>query len=90
MLCTDCGSRRGCACFIEGGGGVTDSGTGSGSDPRILTYLCATAEQCVADAMAPLGFDYNSTTHKLIVPLTVPAGWILTSNGDGTSEWRAP
>lgn len=71
-------------------GVLNDSGTGSGANPKLISVDCAAARQCVADAFADLGFGYNPTTGLIIVPPSVPAGWVLQSNGDGTSTWVAP
>lgn len=69
---------------------MTAAGLGTGVSPRTLTLTCAAAKACVATVMAPLGFDYNAGTGKLVVPAGIAAGWILVSNGDGTADWVAP
>lgn len=89
-LCAGCGSRRGCRCALTGTGLAVVTGLGSGTSPYQVSVTCADVKACVADMFSDIGFDYDPDTGKLVVPSDVPAGAVLTSNGDGTASWVSP
>jgi hypothetical protein len=93
MICSTCGSRRGCACTATVDGDVLDlDGVGSGSDPYITTALQAALAACIEPYMNALDFELDTVDGNLrwVVPAGVPAGWIYVADGAGGAAWTAP